>query len=121
VNLAELQEKVVEAGLYPKIVVVATREEDFDEWSFNVVPQADGTFIVKRTDGRGGWTTVVDDVVSLRPRVFTSEEELCSWLWEEIVKSRLASVPVVRTPEQAEAKRRRIEENLRRINERFSG
>jgi hypothetical protein len=114
-NLTELQARIREAGYDPKSVVVATREQDFDEWSFNVVPLDDGTFIVKQTDGRGGWTTVVEDLVSFRPLVFPTESALSEWLWAQITRPSPAMTTDAETQDEIESD----QENLRAIEARF--
>ncbi|MFW8745139.1 hypothetical protein [Mesorhizobium japonicum] len=119
-NLAELRKKIAREGGDPDEVVVSTREEDFDSWGYNVVPQPDGTYIIKTGDGRDGWNTVKENIGSPTPRAFRSEDEFCDWIWKRIQSSKVSpDLIIVRTPEEEEQERLKDEENYQRILARF--
>jgi hypothetical protein len=111
-DLTELTAKIAGLGIDPLIVTVSADERRFYEWGYNVVPQGDGTFVVKQTDGRGGWTTEVEDLESRRPRVFPSEDAVSDWLWTAITKAPAPVSEVDLSPKQ-------IKQNLRQIRKSF--
>lgn len=119
-NLAELREKIARGGGDPDEVVVSTREEDFDSWGYNVVPQPDGTYIIKTGDGRDGWITIVERIGSPTAQVFRTEDEFCDWIWNDIRTSKISpDLIIVRSPEEEEQERLKDEENYQRILARF--
>ncbi|MFW8744869.1 hypothetical protein [Mesorhizobium japonicum] len=119
-NLAELRQKIIDDGGRPDRIVVSTREEDFDERGYNVVPQPDGTFIIIQNDGRGKWRPILERMPSLDTRVFRAESDYCDWIWNEIQTSKIPpELTIVRTPEEEAEWQRQADENYKRIRERF--
>ncbi|MFW8744870.1 hypothetical protein [Mesorhizobium japonicum] len=119
-NLAELRQKIIDDGGSPRDVIVTTRQEEFGERSYNVVPQPDGTFIIILNDGRGGWRPMVEHIGSRSPQVFRTESEYCDWIWNRKQTSKIPpELTIVRTPEEEAEWRRQADENYKRILERF--
>jgi len=80
---AELHVRLEEIGLKPRRIVSWYVEGQVSEAGYTIVPLDDDTYTLYRPSGRGEYYQAVDQ--DKNPLVFATEDEVCEYVWEQIV------------------------------------
>lgn len=108
---AELVAKVEAELPHPDYAVAWYDPDEYVDANYIIVPLDDGTFTLYRPTGRGEYYQDVDS--ESKPRIFSSEDEVCQYVWAKLVEPRKAGrAPVEPLPGEAEAQRRAVLESL---------